>query len=231
MVLLSRDRRVGSGLWDAACGDQLGHRLRTRGKSRRERETALLTMGRGLIQPRPFSCPEFPLSDRGDDSPEGELMDGVFDQFAKFERAKLSERSRRGKMRKVREGKVIIARRPRYGFKPNEGRDGYEIDEPQMQFVRRIFSMAVDGMSFKAIKHVFEREGIPTPQGAEFWDRAFFRRCTMDDVYRPHSFEEIAAVVSPDVAARLDPDQRYGLWWFNRRGVRAKQVSEPSESG
>src|SRR5919205_610709 len=28
------------------------------------------------------------LTDRGDDSPEGELMDGVFDQFAKFERAK-----------------------------------------------------------------------------------------------------------------------------------------------
>ena len=27
------------------------------------------------------------LNDRGDDSPEGELMDGVFDQFAKFERA------------------------------------------------------------------------------------------------------------------------------------------------
>lgn len=171
------------------------------------------------------------LNDRGDDSPEGELMDGVFDQFAKFERAKLSERSRRGKMRKVREGKVIIARRPRYGFKPNEGRDGYEIDEAQMQVVRRIFAMAIEGMSFKAIKHVFEREGIPTPQGAEFWDRAFFRRCIMDDVYRPHSFEEIAAAVSPEVAARLDPDQRYGLWWFNRRGVRAKQVSEPSENG
>src|ERR671932_37344 len=28
------------------------------------------------------------LTDRGDDSPEGELMDGLFDQFAKFERAK-----------------------------------------------------------------------------------------------------------------------------------------------
>jgi site-specific DNA recombinase len=171
------------------------------------------------------------LNDRGDESPEGELMDGVFDQFAKFERAKLSERSRRGKVRKAREGKVIIARRPRYGFKPNGRRDGYEIDEAQMQVVRRIFGMAVEGMSFKAMKHVFEREGIPTPQGAEFWDRAFFRRCIMDDVYRPHSFEEIAAAVSPEVAARLNPDQRYGLWWFNRRGVRAKQVSEPSNNG
>jgi site-specific DNA recombinase len=171
------------------------------------------------------------LNDRGDESPEGELTDGILDQLAKFERAKLSERSRRGKMRKAREGKVIIARRPRYGFKPNERRDGYEIDEPQMHIVRRIFRMAVEGMSFKAIKHVFEREGIPTPQGAEFWDRGFFRRCILDDIYRPHSVEEITAAVSPEVVARLDPDRRYGLWWFNRRGVRTKQVSEPSENG
>ena len=71
--------------------------------------------------------------------------------------------------------------------------------------------MAAEGMSFKAIKRVFEREAIPTPQGAEFWDRAFFRRCILDDNYRPHDFEEIAAAVSPEVVARLDPDQRYGL--------------------
>ena len=42
-------------------------------------------------------CKMRALNDRGDDSPEGELMDGVFDQFAKFERAKTAERTRRGK--------------------------------------------------------------------------------------------------------------------------------------
>src|SRR5918911_1062208 len=47
------------------------------------------------------------LNDRGDDSPEGELMDGVFDQFAKFERAKTAERTRRGGLRNGREGKVV----------------------------------------------------------------------------------------------------------------------------
>jgi hypothetical protein len=35
------------------------------------------------------------LNDRGDDSPEGELTDGILDQLAKFERAKTAERSRR----------------------------------------------------------------------------------------------------------------------------------------
>ena len=55
------------------------------------------------------------LNDRGDDSPEGELMDGVFDQFAKFERAKTAERTRRGKLRKAREGKIIGGPVPTYG--------------------------------------------------------------------------------------------------------------------
>src|SRR5215212_2628955 len=47
------------------------------------------------------------LNDRGDDSPEGELTDGILDQLAKFERAKTTERTRRGKLRKPREGKLI----------------------------------------------------------------------------------------------------------------------------
>jgi len=44
------------------------------------------------------------MNDRGDDSPEGELTDGILDQLAKYERAKITERSRRGKLRKAREG-------------------------------------------------------------------------------------------------------------------------------
>src|SRR4051812_38636743 len=44
------------------------------------------------------------LNDRGDDSPEGELTDGILDQLAKYERAKVAERTRRGRLRKVREG-------------------------------------------------------------------------------------------------------------------------------
>jgi site-specific DNA recombinase len=63
------------------------------------------------------------LNDRGDDSPEGELTDGILDQLAKFERAKTAERTRRGRLRKAREGKVVATRSPRYGFKLNAARD------------------------------------------------------------------------------------------------------------
>ncbi len=64
------------------------------------------------------------LNDRGDDSPEGELTDGIMDQLAKFERAKTAERTRRGKLQRAREGKIIPTRNVTYGFTLNEDRTG-----------------------------------------------------------------------------------------------------------
>src|SRR5687768_11937788 len=63
------------------------------------------------------------LNDRGDDTPEGDLTDGILDQLAKFERAKTAERTRRGRLRKAREGKVIAGRQADYGFRYNASRD------------------------------------------------------------------------------------------------------------
>src|SRR5919107_583578 len=62
------------------------------------------------------------LNDRGDESPEGELTDGILDQLAKFERAKTAERTRRGKLRKAREGKINATHTPAYGFAYNAAR-------------------------------------------------------------------------------------------------------------
>ncbi len=76
------------------------------------------------------------LTDRGDDSPEGQLSDGILGQIARFERLKIAERSRRGKLRKVREGKVIAPRTSRYGFKLNAARDAYEVDEAEIEVSR-----------------------------------------------------------------------------------------------
>src|SRR5687768_14372788 len=86
------------------------------------------------------------LNDRGDESPEGELTDGTLDQLAKYERAKMVERSRRGKLRKAREGKVVATRKPPYGFRYNEARDGLVVYEPEMVVVEKIFRLAAEGL-------------------------------------------------------------------------------------
>jgi hypothetical protein len=82
------------------------------------------------------------MNDRGDDSPEGELTDGILDQLAKFERAKTAERSRWGK---AREGKIICGHTPGYGFRYNEPRAGYEVEPRNMAGVRRIFGLIGGG--------------------------------------------------------------------------------------
>ncbi len=63
------------------------------------------------------------------------------------------------------------------------------------------------------------------------WQRTFVRDCIFDDVYKPHSFEEVAALVTPEVASRLDPSKNYGVWWYNRRRAERSRVTEHSSSG
>jgi site-specific DNA recombinase len=105
------------------------------------------------------------LNDHGDDSPEGELTDGILDQLAKYERAKTAERTRRGRLKKARKGKIVAAApRPTYGFKFNETRDNYVVDEVTMPTVHRVFRMVgVEGRPLNAVKKAFDREGVPTP--------------------------------------------------------------------
>jgi site-specific DNA recombinase len=167
------------------------------------------------------------LNDRGDDSPEGQLTDGILDQLAKYEKAKIAERTRRGKIRKAREGKLIAVRLPNYGFRYNDARDNYVVDEERMWVVRRIFRMAgPERRSLYGIALALEAEGISSPTGNRQWREHVIRAFLEDDVYRPHTYEEVERLVSPEVAAKLVPEKRYGIWWFNQRRTRVKQISE-----
>ncbi len=87
------------------------------------------------------------LNDRGDDSPEGELTDGILDQLAKFDRAKIAERTRRGKLRKAREGKLLKNGRAQYGFRYDDTGERYVVNEDEMRVVRRIFRNPAAGAS------------------------------------------------------------------------------------
>jgi site-specific DNA recombinase len=172
------------------------------------------------------------LNAQTDDSPEGELHEGILDQFAAYERAKIAERTRRGKLQKARQGKVLATSAPDYGFRYNAARDGYEIDKEKMSVVRRIFRMVgVEGMTLHAVKVALQRDGVQSPGGKRYWNEVFLRECILDDVYQPHSFEEVKELVSTDVAARLDPKCPYGIWWFNRRRTRRTPIAENGTDG
>jgi site-specific DNA recombinase len=178
------------------------------------------------------------LSDRGDDSPEGELTDGILDQLAKFQRAQIVRNSRRGKLQKAREGQIIANRQPVYGFRFTADRKGYEVDPEKMLIVCRIFEMAASGVTLLSIKKAFDREGIPTPSTGHstrgnslYWSQAFLKKCVMHDAYKPHTNEELLKILSPAVVCKLDAEKRYGIWWFGRQRHSYKQVSETTPDG
>jgi site-specific DNA recombinase len=158
------------------------------------------------------------LNDLGDDSPEGDLTDGILDQIGKFERAKIAERTRRGKLRRAREGKIVPTSTPDYGFRYTSDREGYEVDPEQMDVVRRIFKMVGrEGMKLHGAKKSLDGEGVPTPGRARYWNTNFIRSVVRDDVYKPHTYDELRAMVDAgqmtrDVFGRLVPAKRYGIW-------------------
>ena len=170
------------------------------------------------------------LNDRGDDSPEGELTDGILDQLAKFERAKFAERSRRGRTRKAREGRAVSPN-ANYGFRMNEAHDGMVVHGAEMVVVERIFRMAAEGFGVAAMQTRLYAEGVPAPKGGETWSRPVLKRLVASDVYRPHSHAEIAELVTSETLARLDPTKEYGVQWFNRQKVTRENVSEPDGNG
>lgn len=129
--------------------------------------------------------------------------------LAGHEVARTTERSLRGKRRKAREGKILAGHSARYGFRFNAARDGYLVDEATMPVVRRIFNMlGVEKRTLYAVKGALEAGNVSTPTGRRRWSTNIIRGFVIDDVYRPHPFREIASLLTPEVAARLDPDGR-----------------------
>src|SRR3712207_3873658 len=154
------------------------------------------------------------LNDRGDESPEGELTDGILDQLAKYERAKISERTRRGKLQKAHEGKVIATMKPPYGFRYNGTRDALVVHELEAVVVEEIFRYAAEGLGTKAMQTRLYRKGVPSPTGKEVWHRPTLKRMIMSDTYKPHTCEEAIGLVPDAVAAVLREGEEYGIRWW-----------------
>jgi site-specific DNA recombinase len=156
------------------------------------------------------------LDDWGDDSHEGQLLRFLKGWVSKGERLKIAERPRRGRRQKQKQGLLVVPSTVPYGFRLNEARDAYEVEESQMAVVRRIFQEVADGRGLYAVKRTLEAEGVPAPSGGARWSRSTLRELVRKDCYLPHTHDEVAALVAPGVAARLDRKRLYGVAWAGR---------------
>ncbi|MCA1679630.1 MAG: recombinase family protein [Actinobacteria bacterium] len=121
------------------------------------------------------------------DDPQAKLLVQVQGVIAEYERAKIAERYRRGKLHRARAGEVFFWKVP-YGFRrvPAEaGRPArMEIFEPEAEIVRAIFAAYVeDGSSIRQIAHDLHDRGVPSPTGKPVWGTSTLQRLLHNEAY------------------------------------------------
>jgi site-specific DNA recombinase len=118
--------------------------------------------------------------------PQARLLTQIQSVIAEYERAKISERSRRGKLFRARAGEAVHRQVP-YGYirvPRSPGRPAHlVINETQAVTVRRIFAdYTTGGLSLKKIADNLNTENIPSPGGSH-WLTSTLSRLMQRPVY------------------------------------------------
>jgi len=111
-------------------------------------------------------------------TPEDHLLLQVQGMVAEYERAKIIERCRRGKLHAARQGSVNVLGGAPYGYRYVPAADGagasqYNVHLPEAEVVRLIFQWI--GLERASIGQVCKRlktQGILSPRGKDYWDRS-----------------------------------------------------------
>jgi site-specific DNA recombinase len=108
-------------------------------------------------------------------SPEESLLVQMQGMIAEYERAKILERSRRGKLHAAKRGSINVLGGAPYGYRyvgryEGSGAADYRIIEEHAQVVRQIFDwVGNERCSIKEVCRRLERQQIPSPKGKRRW--------------------------------------------------------------
>jgi len=156
------------------------------------------------------------LHDINGDSSEERLMGGVMGLFHEYERLKITERMRLGKLRKVRENKQLLGYNPKYGYDyhPKRKENGnkvngyFTINEAQAVIVKAIFEMSASGMSKYAIRQeLAKRQILPPKAKRNMWSTGTLDRLLRDTTYFGEHFYNKSESV--ETKKPLNPEKKY----------------------
>jgi site-specific DNA recombinase len=130
------------------------------------------------------------LNHEMDPSPEQELLLQVQGVVAEYERAKIMERSRRGKRHAAHQGSVSALTGAPYGYRYVRKQEGggeasYDLVFSEARVIQQIFQwVAEDRLPINEICRRLGREGIPTRTGKSLWDRSTVYRMLTNPAYK-----------------------------------------------
>src|SRR5215207_621105 len=122
-------------------------------------------------------------------SPEDNLLLQLQGMFAEYERARMLERSRRGKRYLAQVGSVSVLSRAPYGYGyVGRGAGGgvarFEVIEEKAQVARHIFRWGGhERVSLSAAPGGLFEAGVPSPTGRRHWSRAMIHTMLLNPAY------------------------------------------------
>ncbi len=121
------------------------------------------------------------------DTSEGKLLFNIQSVVAQYEKEKIRERTRRGRLHKARSGHVVGTQCP-YGYsyiKPPDSKIGHlEINEDEARIVRLIFDLYTkQGLSLKEVIRALLEKDIRPKRGAEAWATSTIAKMLYSEVY------------------------------------------------
>ncbi len=97
----------------------------------------------------------------------GRLMLGIFVSLAEKFWSDLLERTRDGRIAKMRQGKVQPAPRQLYGYSYDKETQSYVIDAAEASVVKQVFDLYISGKQPRQIAAMLNEAGVPTKQGSD----------------------------------------------------------------
>ncbi len=125
-----------------------------------------------------------PLSD----DPQDQLLLQIRGAVAEYERTLIAERTRRGRLYRLRSGQMLPWTRPPYGYRPDPDRPrdpaGVRTDPAEAALVAELFRWYADeGRSFTAAVQRLHDLGVRSPSGREYWGMATLRGILSNPTY------------------------------------------------
>jgi site-specific DNA recombinase len=167
---------------------------------------------------------ERPMSD----DPHDQLLLQIRGAVAEYERVLITERMRRGRLAKLRQGQLLPWSRPPYGYlqDPAAPRDPahLHIDPIRASVVAQIFVWYTDPGQPATLARIAARldaQGVPTPKGGVRWHPDSIRNILRNSAYAGQAHFDPAR-------QRPGRRRRWGLGpWGHSRPVRPEPLPEP----
>jgi site-specific DNA recombinase len=126
-------------------------------------------------------------------TPEDNLLLQMQGMIAEYERAKILERSRRGKRHAAKSGAVAVLSGAPYGYRYICKQDGggqarYEVVPEEAQVVRQMFEwIGVERVSLGEVRRRLKQSGVLSPKKKTTWDRSTVWGILKNPAYEGHA--------------------------------------------